>query len=155
MKTKLVLLVVSCGSLLLSGSAGLVGETPTSVPRVIEDLYATNVSTVTKAKEKLVTIARQSPADRQEVIRDLMAGRTGALSVKAITTAFTERHGDQYDYKITHRWIGGLLRRKLHIQPQKSHGTYVIPIAEMPHLDVLCRKFGVGQTPPRDDDETG
>jgi hypothetical protein len=78
-----------------------------------------------------------------EIIRDLLDSNAGAISIKAITSLFLERHGDQYDYKITHRWIGGVLRRKLHLQPEKGHSTYVIPISELPHLDVLFCKFGV------------
>jgi hypothetical protein len=84
-----------------------------------------------------------------EVICDLLDRGTGAVSVKAITTAFTERHGDQYDRKVTHRWIGGLLRRKLHLQPQKGHSTYVIPVSEIPRLDVLFRKFGIDRKPSK------
>ena len=83
-----------------------------------------------------------------EVIRDLLDSNAGAISLKAITSLFLERHGDQYDYKITHRWIGGVLRRKLHLQPVKGHSTYVIPVAELPHLGVLFSKFGVDPKPP-------
>jgi hypothetical protein len=85
-----------------------------------------------------------------EVIRDLLDSNAGAISIKSITSLFLERHGDQYDYKISNRWIGGVLRRKLHLQPQKGHSTYVIPVSELPHLDVLFRKFGVDAKQPKD-----
>ena len=39
--------------------------------------------------------------------------------------------------------IGAQLRRKLHLQTRKGHSTYVIPVTELPHLDVLFRKYGV------------
>jgi hypothetical protein len=81
-----------------------------------------------------------------EIIRDLLETSTGAISIKAITSLFLERHGDQYDYKITHRWIGGILRRKLRLVPQKGHSTYVIPVSEVPHLGVLFDKYGVHGT---------
>jgi hypothetical protein len=89
-----------------------------------------------------------------EIIRDLLDSNSGAISIKAITSQFMERHGDQYDYKITHRWIGGVLRRKLHLLPQKGHSTYVIPISELPHLDVLFTKFGIDRKPPKSDDQS-
>jgi hypothetical protein len=89
-----------------------------------------------------------------EVIRDLHDSNAGAISIKAITSLFLERHGNQYDSKITHRWIGGILRRKLHLQPQKGHSTYVIPVSEFPHLDVLFRKFGVDPKPPKNDSQS-
>src|SRR5260370_20784227 len=47
-----------------------------------------------------------------EVIRDLLDGNAGAISIKPITSRFLERYGDQYDYKITHRGIGGIHPRK-------------------------------------------
>ena len=89
-----------------------------------------------------------------EVIRDLLDSNAGAISIKAITSLFLERHGDQYDYKITHRWIGGILRRKLHLQPQKGHSTYVIPVSEFPHLGVLFGKFGVDPKSAKTDDQS-
>jgi hypothetical protein len=86
-----------------------------------------------------------------EVIRDLLDSSAGAISIKSITSLFLERHGDQHNYKITHRWIGGILRRKLHLQPRKGHSTYVIPVSAFPHLDVLFRKFGVDSKSPNND----
>jgi hypothetical protein len=89
-----------------------------------------------------------------EIIRDLLDSSAGPISLKAITSLFLERHADQHNYKITHRWIGGILRRKLHLQPQKGHSTYVIPVSEFPHLDVLFRKFGVDLKPPKNDGQS-
>jgi hypothetical protein len=43
--------------------------------------------------------------------------------------------------------IGALLHRKLHLQTQKGHSTYVIPITELPRLGVLFRKYGVESGP--------
>jgi hypothetical protein len=89
-----------------------------------------------------------------EIIRDLIDNHTGAISIKAITAQFMERHGDQYDHKITNRWIGGVLRRKLHLLPQKGHSTYVIPVSELPHLDVLFTKFGIDSKRPQSNDHS-
>jgi hypothetical protein len=50
--------------------------------------------------------------------------------------------------------MGALLRRKLHLQSQKGHSTYVIPVSELPHLDVLFRKFGVDPKPTKNDGRT-
>jgi len=78
-----------------------------------------------------------------DVIHDLLERNGGPVSVKAITALFVERYGDQYAYNINHRMIGALLRRKLHLQTQKGHSTYVIPITEQSRLNVLFRKYGV------------
>src|SRR5215831_1824316 len=50
-----------------------------------------------------------------EVIHDLLERHVTPMSVKAITGAFLERYGDQYDYTITSHWIGRNLRRKLNL----------------------------------------
>jgi hypothetical protein len=84
-----------------------------------------------------------------EVIRDLLDKHGGPVSIKAITALFAERYGDQYAYSVNHRMIGAQLRRKLHLQTRKGHSTYVIPVTELPHLDVLFRKYGVEPEGPR------
>jgi hypothetical protein len=106
-------------------------------------------------RDELTTVARNLQAELVagrgldietqllEVIRDLLDKNGGPVSVKAITALFIERYGDQYAYNINHRTIGALLRRKLHLQTQKGHSTYVIPITELLHLDVLFRKYGI------------
>jgi hypothetical protein len=78
-----------------------------------------------------------------EVIHDLLTKYKGAVTIKAITALFVERYGDQYAYQINHRWIGAQMRRKLHLQTQKGHSTYVIPIAEIPRLNLLFEKYGI------------
>jgi hypothetical protein len=88
-----------------------------------------------------------------EIIHDLLDKNAGAISIKAITSLFMERHGDQYDYKITYRWTGSVLRRKLHLLPQKGHSTYVIPISEFPHLDVLFTRFGIDRKRVAENDD--
>ena len=40
-----------------------------------------------------------------EVIRDLLAAGTG-LGVKEITSWFVDRYGEEYDRKVTTKWIG-------------------------------------------------
>jgi hypothetical protein len=82
-----------------------------------------------------------------EVIRDLLDKNNGPVSIKAVSALFIERYGDQYAYNINHRTIGALLRRKLRVQTRKGHSTYMIPLSELPHLDVLFRKYGVESEP--------
>ena len=69
-----------------------------------------------------------------EIIRDIRA-QDGQLSIKEITSWFEDRHGDDYDKKITPKWIGNVVRRKLQLKPQKSHGVFVIPWTEKPKLE--------------------
>ncbi len=80
-----------------------------------------------------------------EIIRALSESDEGVrLSVRDITQWFADRFGSEYDTKITTKWIGGVIRRKLLIQTQKSHGLFVIPTSEMPKLALLYEKYGIG-----------
>lgn len=91
-----------------------------------------------------------------EVIRDIFVHpENNKLSIKEITRAFTERYGLDYERKITAKWIGSIIRKKLHLTTQKSHGVFLIPFTEKPILDRLYEKYGIASDEPRgnqDDD---
>jgi hypothetical protein len=89
-----------------------------------------------------------------EVIRDLRQSER-TLSVKDITSWLVDRHGEDYERKITTRWVGSAIRRKLHLVTCKSHGNYVIPADELSKLDRLYARYGIAseepETPPAAD----
>ncbi|MCE5311429.1 MAG: hypothetical protein LLG20_27650 [Acidobacteriales bacterium] len=108
------------------------------------------------AKERLLDLARdyhrdliaERSADAEaqvlEVIRDLLSeSEDGVVSVKRITASFVERHADDYDRKITPKWIGSLIRRNLQLRTHKSHGIFVLSATEAPKLDRLYEKYGI------------
>lgn len=78
-----------------------------------------------------------------EVIRDLGASGEAKLSMKEITTWFADRHQDEYERKITPKWIGTIVRKKLNLRTQKSDGVFVIPPEEQPKLAHLYEKYGI------------
>lgn len=96
---------------------------------------------------------RQMVADRGletqaqvlEVIYE-MQRQGAALSVKGITESFTARCGGDYDRKITPKWIGHLVRNKLHLKTQKSDGVFVIPPDEEPQLKRLYARYGLASS---------
>jgi len=79
-----------------------------------------------------------------EVIRDMIAAGETRLAVKDITSWFTDRNGADYERKITPKWMGYLIRRKLGLKTQKSHGVFVIPPSEDAKLNRLYEKYGIG-----------
>lgn len=83
-----------------------------------------------------------------EVIRDLWAATDGRVSVKDITSWFMDRYGEEYDRRITTRWVGSVIRTKLHLKTQKSHGVYVIPLTQGPALKRLYEKYGIAREKP-------
>ncbi len=81
-----------------------------------------------------------------EVIRSLLlSAQDGALALSDITSRFADLYGGEYDRKITNKWIGWVLRRRLHLAPQRSRDGYVIPLTEIPKLDRLYEKYGLNE----------
>lgn len=129
---------------------------PEAIEPRLRQIFAPVLSVIggTGIRERLLAFAgayqRELVADRRtqveaqvlEVLRALVeAGE--ALGVKDIAAAFIERYGDEYGGRITPRWIGGVLRRRLGLRTQKSHGTFLVPPSEFPKLAHLYERFGV------------
>lgn len=77
-----------------------------------------------------------------EVIRDIYSNGS-KLSIRDITNCFVNRHAADYDRKITTKWIGYIVRKRLNLKTQKSHGVFVIPASELPTVRRLYEKYGV------------
>lgn len=65
------------------------------------------------------------------------------ISVAAITEAFIERFGKEYERPITPRYVGHLLRNRLRLATYKRHGNFVLPTTQAAHLRVLAERYGV------------
>ena len=80
-----------------------------------------------------------------EIIRDLrLAG--SAVTVKAIAELFTERHGADYDRRITPKWIGYLVRRRLLLRTRKSDGNFVLADDALLVLGPLFARYGIAES---------
>lgn len=77
-----------------------------------------------------------------------MATEPSRLTVRDITTWFADRHAGDYERKVTTKWIGGILRRRLHLRTEKSHGTYILGESEGPHVRQLFERYGVDPEAP-------
>ena len=92
-----------------------------------------------------------------EVINELLLLSTEPrVSVKEITERFIETYGDEYDRKVTHRWIGNVLRKKLGLKPYKSDGTFIIGLTTKTRslLKQLAAKHGISFAPADAEEET-
>jgi hypothetical protein len=114
---------------------------------VRDSTFKDELATVARELQTALIASRGFDLETQllEVIHDLLERNTRPMSVKAITTAFVDRHGDQYDYTITAHWVGRILRRKLNLHMRKSDGVYTIPPSELPHLKLLFGRYGIEQ----------
>lgn len=78
-----------------------------------------------------------------EIIRSLHRSEATVITVAEITERFTQLHGEEYERKITAKWIGYVLRKRLQLHTQKSNGVFVLPVSESPKLCRLYEKFGI------------
>jgi hypothetical protein len=83
-------------------------------------------------------------AQTLEVIQALLAAPSQpSVSIKKVTDCFTIRHGREYE-RITPKWIGTIIRKRLHLKTHKSsRGVFVISPEELQKLPRLYEKYGV------------
>lgn len=78
-----------------------------------------------------------------EILVELAGEREGNIAVGDIVARFTERHGDDYERRITGKWIGRVLRENLKLATYKTTGVYVVPAPERAKLAHLCERYGL------------
>jgi hypothetical protein len=108
-------------------------------------------ATQTDLRELARTYNRQMVTERGmdmeaqilEVIKELSFSPETKFSVKEITDSFNNRYAEDYDRKITTKWIGNIIRNKLSLKTQKSHGNFIIPPEEQPKLQRLYERYGL------------
>lgn len=134
---------------------------PTIEPR-LNQVFVPLLSVITEDRTRLALkqllreYQQQLVADRGlevdaqvvEVIHIVHEGLPGAdLPLRDITSRFIERYAEEMDRKVTPKWIGGIIRRRLGLRTARRCGAYVIPATERPRLEQLYEKYGVASEP--------
>src|SRR5262249_38106070 len=113
---------------------------------VISDVSARDkvIALIRKYNEDLVE-ERSEAAEGQilSVIRDLVARPGSRLSIQDIAQEFIRRYGDEYERRVTPRWVGSLVRRRLGLKPSKSTGVFTLGPEEVARLASLYKRFGI------------
>jgi hypothetical protein len=77
-------------------------------------------------------------------IRSLMeTGKGGKLTLRDIADLFIRTYGADYERQVSNRWLGHVMRRKLNLVTQKSHGIFVVAPSERRKLEALFDRYGV------------
>ena len=127
----------------------LAGELPESIEPRLRQIFAPLLSTIEDPDTRREVIAlaedygRTMVADRGfeleaqvlDVLHELSQGG-GALAVKDVSVLFAERYGEEYGGKVTPRWIGSILRKRLNLKPRKYVGS-------LSSLRRSTRSFGI------------
>lgn len=84
-----------------------------------------------------------------EVLHGLVAQEEAGdcIPIQTLVRLMTERYGSEFDRPLSHRYIGSLVRTRLHLLTYKRRGVYVIPLTESIREQVteLCKRFGIGE----------
>jgi len=68
-----------------------------------------------------------------------------SVRVGNLASGIIRKHGNDFSRPITNRLIGEVLRRRLRLVTVKSHGVYVVPVAEHPKVQQLAKRFGLDE----------
>jgi len=114
---------------------------------VISDVSARQrvTAAIRKYNEDLVE-ERSEGAEAQilAVIRDLVAEGPGTrLTIQNITREFLARYGAEYERRVTPRWIGSLVRRRLGLKPSRSTGVFTLGPEDVVRLSGLYARYGI------------
>lgn len=138
----------------------------------LRQIFAPLVSIISDAadRDKVVSIVRKANADLVEersetpeaqiltVIRDLVAKPDARLAIQDITQEFLARYGPEYERRLTPRWVGSIVRRRLGLRPSRSTGVFTLGPEEVAKLAALYVRHGVeplaADVPPPENGET-
>lgn len=110
-----------------------------------EETAREDLKSIAREYQKQLVSDRGMEAEAQvlEIIQQILADPyVQEPSIKQVTSRFIEAHQEEYDRKITARWVGSLLR-KLGLKPEKVLRNYVIPRSEFAKLERLYEKYGI------------
>jgi hypothetical protein len=66
-----------------------------------------------------------------------------AVGISEITDRLNNMSAQLGHLPVTPKWVGSLVRRKLGVEPAKSHGVYVIPPSERQRIEAIARRRGI------------
>lgn len=101
------------------------------------------LSLASKYNDELINERGQNiEAQVLAVIKKLISEKE-ILSIKNITNDFYIEYADYYSRKITAKWIGYIVRKKLNLTTYKSDGNFVIDPASQSSLHQLFERYDI------------
>jgi len=113
------------------------------------------IGTIAKYNQELME-ERSEAAEAQvlQVIRDLVARPNARLAIQDITREFIARYGMEYERRVTPRWVGSLVRRRLGLKPSRSTGVFTLGPEDVARLATLYKRFGIEPVGKEETDRT-
>lgn len=135
-------------------------ELPTTIEPRLRQVFAPLLSVVDdpRVREEIAAVAaeyheeilaeRSMSLEAQvlEAIRDCFSLGSDRVSLQDVARLLASRNESDLGRHITSRWIGRFVRKRLHLRTEKSHGIYVIPLAEIPKAKRLLARHGLASS---------
>jgi hypothetical protein len=96
------------------------------------------------------SLARQDTIEAKMVaaLCEVMdAADNAPLSVSAITDRFNAANTQEFGKPVSQKWVGHVLRTRLRLATQKSHGVYVVPFSQRSKIVVLAARYNAWVEP--------
>ncbi len=71
------------------------------------------------------------------------AAGTGHAPVSAIAERFNAEHAGAYGRPMSNKWVGYVLRARLHLATHKTGGVFVVPASERERVEGLAKRHGL------------
>ena len=108
-------------------------------------IRSTMVAFATAAQESTqVERGLSTEAQVLEIVRELSGEvHREAIPLIEIAQRFAVRFAAEYERPIAPRWIGSILRHRLHLAPYKSHGRFLLAVLDNPQLAQVYERYGL------------
>ena len=104
-------------------------------------------------REMIAERGTETEAQVLEIIYDMVnAPFSTPLSIKDITSWFIDRHAMDYERKVTGKWIGTIVRKRLSLKTERRGGQYIISESQKPKIERLFERYGIGETEDAESD---
>lgn len=132
---------------LMEGVEPRLNQTAAPLLSLIDDTALRSEIQRAFVEEYQATLAEQRETVEARIIKaigDAFASADGAsVALKDVADRFNREHGAEYGGPRSNRWIGHMVRTRLHLTTRKSVGVYAIPATEKPKVEALAARFQV------------
>ena len=113
---------------------------------VDDERVRSTMVTFATAAQNSTAVERGMSTEAQvlEIVRELSGeAHREAIPLIEIAQRFAVRFAAEYERPIAPRWIGSILRHRLHLAPYKSHGRFLLAVLDNPQLAQVYERYGL------------
>jgi hypothetical protein len=77
------------------------------------------------------------------MIAAMNAAKGPSVPLKDIAERFNAAHAAEFGKPMPNKWVGHVIRSRLHIATIKTRGVYAVPFSEKPKIDAIADRLGL------------